>query len=219
MAWQVRHQGSPKAVQGLTLEQVADGLRDGRWEPTDEVQGTGEPGWSAIENHPQLSEIAMDLEPVVHRRHEEATSLDLNALIDVCLVLLIFFILTTTYVTAVQKVVPLPTIPEEKDKKGPRPVSSAQIKRMIRVQAYLDPAGKTVVRVENQNVDVAAADGKTIDVEKLREALLPYARGEEKKTEVILDSKDVSWGTVIAIQDGAKAAGVKTIHHLLAKKK
>ena len=59
-----------------------------------------------IEAHPQLAEIAFDLEPPRPMHHPEATSLDMNALIDVCLVLLIFFIMTATY-AAVQKVVPV----------------------------------------------------------------------------------------------------------------
>ena len=95
MAWQVRHEGSPRVVRNLSLQQIVDGLRDGLWETTDEVQGPGEARFRPIEAHPQLSEIAQDLEAPPRRLHQEPTSLDMNALIDVCLVLLIFFILTT----------------------------------------------------------------------------------------------------------------------------
>src|SRR4051794_15373884 len=106
MPWQVRHQGSPRIVRNLTLPQIVDGLRDGLWEATDEVLSPGEERWRAIEAHPQLADIALDLEPPPPRHPPEATSLDMNALIDVCLVLLIFFILTTSYANLVQKVVP-----------------------------------------------------------------------------------------------------------------
>ena len=149
-------------------------------------------------------------------RHDEATSLDFNALIDVCLVLLIFFILTTTYATAVQKVVPLPTV--KTDGKGVRVISTPDVKeRMIRVQAHLDSAGKPVVLVQNQPVQVLAADGHTIDPLKLRDALTPYSRGPNRKTEVLLDARGITWGAVIAIQDGAKAADIHAVHHLLKK--
>src|SRR4051812_31415454 len=97
MAWQVRHEGSPRVVRDLTAQQIVDGLRDGLWEPTDEVQGPGEARWRAIEAHPQFAEAALDLETPPPAHPPEATSLDMNALIDVCLVLLIFFILTTSY--------------------------------------------------------------------------------------------------------------------------
>ena len=217
MSWQLRHEGSPQAIKDLTLQQIADGLRDGLWEPTDEVLGPGEKSWQHIENHPQLAELAEEIEapPLVH--HEEGTGVDMNALIDVCLVLLIFFILTTSYATSVQKVVPLPTVRAEEGKKV-RVVSVKDVKeRMIRMQATVDSAGRPVLRLENQPIQVLGEDGVTIDPAKLREALQPYVRGADPKTEIILDARDISWGAVIAIQDGAKAAGVHTIHHLLKK--
>ena len=57
-----------------------------------------------------LAEVAAELEapPLVR---EDPTHLDMTALIDVCLVLLIFFMMTTTYAVAVQKTVPIPTVP------------------------------------------------------------------------------------------------------------
>lgn len=214
--WQLRHEGSPQAIQGLSLDQIVEGLRAGLYATTDEVKGPGDTAWQAIENHPRLAEIAEEFEIVPPPRHDEGTHLDMNALIDVCLVLLIFFILTTTYAAAVQRVVPLPTVKSEGKKA--RVVSVTDVKnRMIRLQASLDPAGNPVLRVENQTISVLADDGKTVDPDKLRDALLPYVRGEERKTEIILDARAVTWGTVIAIQDGAKAAGVHMIHHLLKK--
>src|SRR5262245_16889046 len=108
MSWKIRHEGSPRSMEGLELAQIIVGLRDGLWEPTDEVMGPQDRQWVAIENHPQLAQVAADLEPPPARAHPDETRLDFNALIDVCLVLLIFFFLTTTYATAVQKVVPMP---------------------------------------------------------------------------------------------------------------
>lgn len=218
MSWKIRHQGSPRSLQGLTLPQIVEGLRDGQWEPTDEVMGPTDTAWVAIEEHPQLAEIAADLEPPP-RTPEDETRLDMNALIDVCLVLLIFFMLTTTYVTAVQKVVPLPTVSEEQKKKGTKIVRADQVKRqMIRVQAQGDQAGKVTVRVENQTVPAVRDDGQTLDADKLRAALEPYVR-QQGKTEVLLDAQNVTWGMVIAIQDAAKSAGVRVVNHHKVQKK
>src|SRR5262245_26430003 len=105
MAWQLRHQGSPRSIGDLSPGQIVEGLRDGQWATTDEVKAPGEPAWTAIESHPQLAEIAEEVDTPPPRKHDEGTNLDMNALIDVCLVLLIFFILTTTYGAVVQKVV------------------------------------------------------------------------------------------------------------------
>ena len=71
MTWKVRHQGSPQSVEGLTLAQVVEGLQDGLWEPTDEVMGPQDKDWVAIENHPQLAEVAMAVEVVVGREPVE----------------------------------------------------------------------------------------------------------------------------------------------------
>lgn len=211
MSWQVRHAGSPRIVRNLSLQQLVDGLQDGLWETTDEVQGPGEAIWRPIEAHPQLADLAHDLEAPPPPRHPEATSLDFNALIDVCLVLLIFFILTTSYANLVQKVVPVPVVKSEG--KG-RVAKLDDIKKhMIRLQAIADKAGNPVVRVENQTVDVLASDGKSIDAAKLRSTLQPYVRGEDRKTELFMDAREVSWETVIQIQDAARAAGVLKIHY------
>jgi biopolymer transport protein ExbD len=217
MSWKIRHEGSPRHLEGLTLAQVIQGLRDGQWEPTDEVMGPEDSAWVTIADHPQLAEVAADLEPPP-KPHPDETHLDMNALIDVCLVLLIFFMLTTTYVAAVQKVVPLPTV-QEQQKTGVKKVRADQVKRqMIRVQATGDKSGKLTVRVEGQTLPVVQSDGQTLDHDKFREALWPYTHGEERKTEMLLDARDVSWGTVIALQDAAKDAGVRVVNHLVKKK-
>ncbi|MCI0461284.1 MAG: biopolymer transporter ExbD [Gemmataceae bacterium] len=216
MSWKIRHEGSPKFLQGLTLAQVVEGLRDGQWAPTDEVMGPQDSTWVPIEDHPQLAEVASELEPPPPAPRDE-THLDMNALIDVCLVLLIFFMLTTSYIVAVQKVIPLPTVAEG-EKKGEgkgKKLSLDQARReMIWVQVRGDPEGKLTVRVENQTLPaVVSADGKSIDGDKLRAALVPYVRGESGRTAVLLQARDVSWGTVIAVQDAARAAGVREVNH------
>jgi biopolymer transport protein ExbD len=211
MPWQVRHAGSPRVVRNLTLQQLVDGLQDSLWETTDEVLGPGEERWRPIEAHPQLAEIAQDLEAPPPARHAEATSLDFNALIDVCLVLLIFFILTTSYANLVQKVVPIPVLKSEGKTRSAKVADIA--KTMIRLEASGDKAGNPVVRVQNQAVDVLSADGKAIDFAKLRSALQPFTRGEDRKTELLLDARAVTWETVIQIQDAARAAGIQKIHY------
>lgn len=213
--WQIRHQGSPRTVQGLTVTDIVEGLRDGLWEPTDEVLGPADKAWLAIENHPQFEEAIAELEAPPRKRREEGTHLDMNALIDVCLVLLIFFILTTTYATAVQKIVPMPTV--QSDGSMAKKVKIEDVKkRMIRMEATMRD-GKLVVRLENQPASVTADDGVSVDEDKLRDALRPYVRGEDGKSEILLDARGISWGTVIAIQDVAKSAGIRQIRHLLKK--
>jgi len=220
MPWQVRHEGSPRVVRNLAPQQIVDGMRDGLWEPTDEVQGPGETRWRSIEAHPQFEEIALDLEPPRPAHRCEATSLDMNALIDVCLVLLIFFILTTSYANLVQKVVPVPMENDTTPAKvrAAKTVSAQDIKsKMIRLQVGVDKSGKLLLHIENQPVDAFAKDGKSIDVAKVAAALAPLVRGEAHKKELLMDARGVTWETVVQIQDAARAAGIHTIHYARAK--
>jgi biopolymer transport protein ExbD len=215
MSWQLRHEGSPQVLKDLTLQQIVDGLRDGQWETSDEVLGPGDTVWRKIENHKKLADIAEELATPPPVRHEEPSSIDMNALIDVCLVLLIFYMITTAYATLVQKSVPLPMT--KADAKGIRVVRVDEVKsKMIRVQAYHDKNGKPVILVQNQTLkDVLTSDG-AIDADKVRDAIRPYVK-EDHKTEVLLDARDITWENTISIQDGARAAGVQTVHHLLKR--
>jgi biopolymer transport protein ExbD len=217
MTWQIRHQGSPQSLSGLTLEQIVEGLRDGRWESTDEVKGPADRQWLPIESHPQLAETAAELEPGPLAHVDEA-HLDMNALIDVTLVLLIFFILTTAHATAIQKVVPVPTVSVD-PKSGKHRVPAAQVRKfMVLVKATADSRGKPLVEVEGRKVDVCREADGALDEDKLVSVLRPYVQGDPPRTQMLLDAEHVSWGLVIAIQDAARAAGIQTVHHLNKRK-
>jgi biopolymer transport protein ExbD len=197
MSWKVRHQGSPRAIENLELPQVLEGLRDGLWEQTDEVMGPGEASWVAMESHPQLAEVVADMEPPPPKVHEDETRLDMNPLIDVALVLLIFFILTTTYET-IRKVLDMPSVTADSKGKTVREVSPDQIKQQMIVVTATQGAAGPIIRVED----------KTVKLEDLMAELRQYVRAT-KKTQILIDASGVSWGTVVAIQDAAKGAGVE----------
>lgn len=204
MTWKVRHQGSPQAIEGLSLAQVADGLRDGLWEPTDEVLGPGDRAWAAIENHPQLEELAADIEPPPAKPHEDQTKLDMNPLIDVALVLLIFFIITATYDT-IRKVLDVPGTTGQ-DVQGALQVTEAQVAQtMIRVEAR-QQAGKLALKVED----------RPTRLEELEKVLKEYA-GKSQRAELLIDAVGVDWGTLVGIQDAAKGAGMQRAYYLKQK--
>jgi biopolymer transport protein ExbD len=202
MTWKVRHEGSPRAVEGLTLEQVAQGLVDGQWEPTDEVQGPGEADWTPIENHPQLAEVAAEIEPPPPAEHGDETHLDFNPLIDVCLVLLVFFILTTSY-AALQKRLEAPTV----DKSQPKiPVYTKEqvAETMIVVKASME-GDQPVIRVEDQ----------VVEPDKLVAALRSYVRGTKKNMLLFEHTDDVPQETVVQVIDDAKGAGIDRVRLLV----
>jgi biopolymer transport protein ExbD len=198
MSWKIRHEGSPKSVEVKTLQQVVDGLQDGRWEPTDEVMGPQDTAWVPIENHPQLADIAMDLELPPPAEHDDETKLDMNALIDVCLVLLVFFILTTTY-AELQKMIDSPNLTGDADQKLPVVTRKQVEQSMIQVKVTQTDKGP-VIRVEGQEVDP--------------ERLVPVLKGfvGPSKVELLIDhDRAVPHGTIVAIEDAAKSAGITKV--------
>jgi biopolymer transport protein ExbD len=203
--YKVRHEGSPSAVGDLSLPQVVEGLRDGLWEPTDEVMGPQDAGWVPIEDHPDLAEVAADIEPPPAAAHEDETRLDFTPLIDVCLVLLIFFMIITTY-SMLQKRLQQPDPAKEGPGKTvwtPEKVKAQTIPVTIKMQD-----GKPVIRIADQEVDPAG----------LADTLRHMSKQSEKTTLSLQFDDDVPHGAVVAVQDAAAGAGLEKIMMLVPEK-
>src|SRR5437588_5853474 len=150
MSWKVRHEGSPRAIENLTPGQIAQGLEEGLWEPTDEVQGPRDATWAPIENHPVFADVAGDIDLTPYKRTDEGTHLDMTSLIDVVLVLLVFFILTTGY-AALQKMLELGRLSYD-DKNGVVILPEDKVKElMLQVSVQMEN-GQPVIRLENEIV-------------------------------------------------------------------
>jgi biopolymer transport protein ExbD len=204
MTWKIRHEGSPRAIEGLNAVQILEGLQDGLWEPTDEVLGPDDGKWTALENHPQFAEAATEIEPPPPSEPEDESRIDMNPLIDVTLVLLIFFILTTSY-AALQKVLEMPNVPPEA--KGPRSLTPEQAsQRAIKVEARQEN-GKPVIQVEDQPVEL----------KDLPERLSQLVKETHKGELLLKAADDVEWGTFVSIQDAAKGAQIQKILYQLSR--
>jgi len=195
-AWLVRKQGAPDALSVASAGEVLTGLRDGNWLPTDEVKGPTDTDWQPIEVHPTFAEAAAEIEPP--RPETDETSLDMNPLIDVCLVLLIFFILTITY-ASLERSIAIPT--DTPDQKGPAQVKFEDIKDRVFVVQVKMNGEKAVIRIEKEETPADQIDRKMKDV---------IAKTGRK--EMVLDiDKDVPWGIEAAILDAAQGNGVRDI--------
>lgn len=206
MSWSVRHEGSPTVINGLTVEQIAQGLSEGSWEPTDEVRGPTDTEWRALENHPQFAELALELEPPpTHTGHDE-TNLDMNPLIDVCLVLLIFFMLTTSYAALIKYL----DSPETNKDSGTPTISKQKLVEMaIKVDAKVE-GDKTVILVE----------GKPVEIKELGKTLKSMKQKDVQKTNVWLDLRDnVPYGDYITIVDQSGEAGMGVLLQVDTKPK
>lgn len=193
--WRVRHQGSPEHTEGLTAQQVVEGVQEGIWDPTDEIRGDFDREWVSIETHPQFEEAMSEIEPPFSPPQPEHTSLDMNPMIDVALVLLIFFILTTTY-EEMRKMFKAPDAEKEevKDKQGAGTMPTA----VIHVVATMEN-GQPVIRVEREVV-----------AEKDLQAKIEFWKGKSGHNELAVElDKNVPWKTFMAIQDAAAGAKIE----------
>ena len=68
--WNVRHQGSPQSVDGLTADDVIDGVKEGIWETSDEVMGPDDVDWVPLEQHPVFAAAPW---PTTSRRRPSTT--------------------------------------------------------------------------------------------------------------------------------------------------
>ncbi|HEY1598388.1 MAG TPA: biopolymer transporter ExbD [Pirellulales bacterium] len=203
MSWTLRHRGSPKEVAGLSVARIVEALRDGDFDTTDEVRGPRDTAWQVIEEHPQFAEIAAELEPEPVAREEDDGGVDMNALIDVTLVLLIFFILTTGY-QVLEKVLQMPQT-KTTDDSGVRTVRSEDVDNfMIRVRA----------RQEQRQPRFWVGETEVPEAE-LEKNLT--SQSSQNRKELILDADGVEYGTVIKVIDAAGGAGIDQVHFLMKK--
>ena len=203
-AWQVRKEGSPDVLRLPDAAAVLEGLRDGNFLPTDEVQGPADAGWQRIEVHPTFAEAAERLDPPPLEEADD-THLDMNPLIDVCLVLLIFFILTITYASLERAL----SVPEDtaEDKGAPQAQFKDLKDRVFRVTAKMD-GERPVIKVE----------GKDVKQGQIFSEMQSVINSTGRK-EMLLDiDRDVPWGVEAAIIDAAQGNQVHRIINNQRKK-
>jgi biopolymer transport protein ExbD len=198
-AWFVRQVGSDSAIGVPSATEVLTGLRDGNWLPNDEVKGPTDLDWVPIERHPLFAEAAGEIEDEKTEAADE-THLDMNPLIDVCLVLLIFFILTITY-ASLERAIDIPE--SNSDDKGPnvQKLEFKDIKDKVFVVTAKMEGEKAVIRIEKEEVPIDQLVGK-----------IKQIVNSTGRREMVLDiDKDVPWGVETAILDAAKGNDIHNI--------
>jgi biopolymer transport protein ExbD len=190
--WNIRQQGSPTFIEGVSAQDILEGVREGIWDPSDEVMAPSEREWVSLENHYVFAQAMADYEPPPPPHPQDETKLDMNPLIDVALVLLIFFMLTTTYEELRKEFIPPPA--QRQDLKGIK--SDQDIKSVaVRVRATMD-GDKVVYMVENEPVPQSELEAKFKDyIERLG----------HKKLAMEVDNA-VPWKAEVAIYDAAAGA-------------
>jgi len=199
-SWTIRIAGATAVVDVPSAHAVLEGLREGDWEPSDEVRGPGEPTWRPIEEHPAFADAVAEMGPPPAAMPDE-TRLDMNPLIDVSLVLLIFFILTTTYST-LRRSIELPPVPDPDGvSRTPVPKLEDVKDRSFRMKVVMDGT-KPVITL----------DGRGILLENVDKELIDHVRTTGRKELFLTVTDDVPWGIEARIHDAAKGAGIHQIY-------
>ena len=194
--WSVRHAGSDESVDGLTADDVLDGIKEDVWDPSDEIMGPDDPEWVAIEQHPVFARAMADYEPPPPRHADDETRLDMTPVIDVALVLLIFFMLTTAYEEMRKEFTP----PTPETPNHGKTVTDQELKSVaVRVSVRME-GDRPVFRVEDEVV--AETD--------LQAKFEQYKDAQHDRLAMEVDPA-VPWGAVIAIQDAAAGAKFQEI--------
>lgn len=196
MTWKVRQEGSPQVREGLSTRQVLAGLEEGEWEPTDEVRGPDDRDWVRFENHPAFAD-AVALEPLPSPEDDE-THVDMTPLIDVVMVLLVFFILIFTY-SVLEKRLEAPNASSARA--GPAIITKQEVKeQMVQVTLRRDD-GQTVYRVEDKQVP-----------KEMLPAELRSFMSKGNRTKLLLDADpDVPYGDTVYVEDMARGAGMEQV--------
>jgi biopolymer transport protein ExbD len=194
--WLVRLAGDPTPRSLDDPHKVLEGLRDGDWEPVDEVRGPGETLWRPIEDHPVFTDAVAEMGPPPPEPEDE-TRLDMNPLIDVALVLLVFFILTAT-VTTLRRTIDVP--PPDPDGALNLPKQADLEDRTFTVQVLMD--------ADNPQVSI---DKRVIVFERLEKEIADAVKATGRREMLLKASDDVPWEVFVQVQGAANLAGVRSI--------
>jgi serine/threonine protein kinase len=197
--WLIRFESTGRSLPVKNPERVIAGLRAGEWEAADEVRGPGDTDWLPIEDHPAFADAVSDLNPPRLEAPDE-TKLDMNPLIDVALVLLIFFILTTTY-SSLKRSIDVPAEPDNEKGKVAQKIRPEDLKdSAFAVSAWMD--GNTVrFRI----------DDKVVEQGEVERAMTDQVRTTGRRQIILSVEGKVPWGAEAVIHDGAKGAGIQQI--------
>jgi biopolymer transport protein ExbD len=204
MSWKLRHTGSPQAISNLSPQQIAEGLAEGDYEPGDEVMGPSDNRWIPMEEHPHFLETveayndSLDAEVI----DGSEDHIDMNPLIDVCLVLLVIFIMAQS-MAILDKVIEAPKVPKKEANQRALKVIDLSKKNdtMILLEAMGEENKEAVIKVE----------GQTVALNDLPNRLKSMVFNNPQKNMLVVKHQGINHGTMVAICDAAAQANIREV--------
>jgi biopolymer transport protein ExbD len=128
---------------------------------------------------------------IITGRRPAATELNMAPLIDMIFILLIFFLVTTSFVN-------------EAGLERKRPQQSM-------TQSQTDKRTNVTLGIMADNSIIDQEDGRSIDIKSVRAYIENFLLEAPKGTVVVAADKDSQIGTVIKVMDNVRLAGVKEL--------
>lgn len=190
--WRVRSEDGVGEGQPVEWPRLRQAVADGGWSEAAQVRGPQDDRWIPIGDHPQLVEF-LPRQPLLRPRPGEEAEMDMTPMIDVTFQLIIFFMITATFV--VQKTLPTP----EADPDRQRPMTLRQLQQ-----------GNIIVRITADAT--VTVDGRPTTVDALPEALIEAAKDRDN-VEMVMDIADeVDYQLVVQAIDAAAGAQIEKVH-------
>ena len=197
--WELRNHGTDLKSTLFEFIEIQELIVSGLIFINDEIRKEGETVWKTLLDYPEFEETFASKSTI---KQDEDDNIDMNALIDVCLVLLVFFILLTSYAKLVQH---LEAAKTNADSNIPS-LSTSQADQKTKVVIKTE-AGKCLFYINEQ----------VVESNNLTSVLKASARKLKNKDLILYYSDEVPYQAIISLQDAARAADFQQILQALEK--
>jgi len=197
-AWRVRSEDGEGECRTVDFGVLSQGVSDGVWSEADQVQGPGESRWMPVGDHPRLQD-SLPPQPAFVSKGSEEAEMDMTPMIDVTFQLIIFFMITATFV--VQKTLDMPETTADQQ-------TPARLPTLSELQAE-----NVIVKVRGDGT--IEVDDRPVPIDQLAGALTEASKKNPDNMELILDVDDqVEYDVVVRVIDGAAGADMERVHFL-----
>jgi biopolymer transport protein ExbD len=194
-AWRVRAEGVAGEGRPLDFATLSRQIADGVWQQSDQVRDPATGRWGLIGNHPQLEEF-LPTTTRLRSRPEDDPEMDITPMIDVTFQLIIFFMITATFV--VQKTMDVPQAEAEEPSAQWRPTWNEIEEQYIVVELAAD--------------GTITVDDEPVDLEDLPAVLVEAADQRELAEMALTVDDEVEHELVVGVLDAAGGAEIERVH-------
>jgi biopolymer transport protein ExbD len=193
--WHVRGEGATGDGHAIDLAQLGREIADGVWDPADQVRDPRTGRWTLIGDHPRLEEFL----PTGGRLRPSTgddPDMDITPMIDVTFQLIIFFMITATFV--VQKTIDMPQAEAADEASRSNPT-------------WTDVAEQYIV-VEVRGNRTVTVDGEPAGAADLVRVLREVTRRRAIVEMAMHAHDDVPHELVVKVLDAAAGAQIEKVH-------